>query len=278
MTSERTAVYHIFGDAGLLLYIGISKNFGHRWQQHAQVQPWWDEHRRMTVDWYDSRAEAKAVETIAIKTEGPKYNVIHAGRSKQTKLRPGHQVNELSEFRPRVIPRMLQVRPYAEHLLQVQSMTAHDIGIQRLKRTSAAYEQRREATLWKSGTLKRFALLEASLRPPLMPRHPQCCQLDWLMAVFGSSHIEIGIIPSGTELQIPLSDHGFLIIDGLTIVEAYDGSEVNAAGETTTTYRQVFDQLMATAVTGDEAQRLIIDAAKHLARRLADLRVLGEGA
>jgi predicted GIY-YIG superfamily endonuclease len=40
--SERTALYHVFGDADLLLYIGISKDFGTRWKQHAKVQPWWD--------------------------------------------------------------------------------------------------------------------------------------------------------------------------------------------------------------------------------------------
>lgn len=38
----RTALYRIFGDADLLLYIGISKDFGTRWKQHAKAQPWWD--------------------------------------------------------------------------------------------------------------------------------------------------------------------------------------------------------------------------------------------
>ena len=79
----RTALYRIFGDANLLLYIGISKNFGTRWKQHTKVQPWWDEHRRMTVEWRDSRPEAEDAETAAIEAEYPKYNIIHNATATQ---------------------------------------------------------------------------------------------------------------------------------------------------------------------------------------------------
>ena len=75
--TDRTALYRIFGDADLLLYIGISKNFGTRWKQHAKTQPWWDEHRRMTVEWRESRPEAEEAETAAIEAEHPQYNIIH---------------------------------------------------------------------------------------------------------------------------------------------------------------------------------------------------------
>jgi hypothetical protein len=73
-----TALYRIYGDADLLLYIGISDDFGRRWRQHAKKQPWWPERRWMTVDWYDSRAEAEDAETAAIKAEGPVHNIVHA--------------------------------------------------------------------------------------------------------------------------------------------------------------------------------------------------------
>ena len=52
-----TGLYHIYDGADGLLYIGVSKHFGVRWQQHAQKQPWWNERRRMTVDFYDTRDE-----------------------------------------------------------------------------------------------------------------------------------------------------------------------------------------------------------------------------
>jgi len=70
-------LYRVFGEADSLLYIGISKHFGVRWQQHAQKQPWWNERRRMTVDFYDDREEALDAEALAIFTEQPKYNILH---------------------------------------------------------------------------------------------------------------------------------------------------------------------------------------------------------
>jgi hypothetical protein len=74
---EETALYHIFGDEDLLLYIGISKDFGQRWKNEARDFPWWDEKRRMTTDWYPSRPEAATAERAAIKAEHPKHNKAH---------------------------------------------------------------------------------------------------------------------------------------------------------------------------------------------------------
>jgi hypothetical protein len=71
---ERTALYRIFGDEDLLLYIGITKNFGMRWQKHSSTQPWWPQLRRQTIDWYDSRPEARAAELAAIHAEQPVHN------------------------------------------------------------------------------------------------------------------------------------------------------------------------------------------------------------
>lgn len=78
MVDERTALYRVFGDVDLLLYIGISDDFGRRWKDHAKTQPWWGEMRRLTVDhWYDTRDEALDAEAAAIFSEQPKYNVMH---------------------------------------------------------------------------------------------------------------------------------------------------------------------------------------------------------
>lgn len=75
---EETALYRVYGEADLLLYIGVSNDFGRRWREHAKKQPWWNERRRMTVDeWFGSRPEAEAAETAAIKAEKPKYNKRH---------------------------------------------------------------------------------------------------------------------------------------------------------------------------------------------------------
>lgn len=92
--TEPTYLYRVFGEAGVLLYIGITDDFGRRWKQHARMQPWWPERRSFAIDLYDSREEAKAAEEAAIKVERPKHNFVHASpeirkaRSKAPAVRP----------------------------------------------------------------------------------------------------------------------------------------------------------------------------------------------
>ena len=75
---EETALYRVYGETDLLLYIGISNNFGRRWREHAKKQPWWGEKRRLTVDeWFPFRSDAEAAEAAAIRAERPKYNKTH---------------------------------------------------------------------------------------------------------------------------------------------------------------------------------------------------------
>jgi predicted GIY-YIG superfamily endonuclease len=77
-TPEGTALYRIRGAAGLLLYIGVSDDFGRRWWVHAKTQPWWSEMQSLSADeWYDTREAAEAAEKTAIKAERPKYNKKH---------------------------------------------------------------------------------------------------------------------------------------------------------------------------------------------------------
>lgn len=78
--SQRTAVYRLFNDADVLLYVGISGNFGLRWQQHAQAKPWWPEVHHQTITWYDTREAADEAETKAIATERPLHNVAKVPR------------------------------------------------------------------------------------------------------------------------------------------------------------------------------------------------------
>lgn len=75
--NERTALYRVRGEAEVLLYIGITNHPPLRWNQHQAVQPWWDELRSLTVEWYDSRPEAEDAEKAAILAEQPKYNVTY---------------------------------------------------------------------------------------------------------------------------------------------------------------------------------------------------------
>ena len=100
--TKQTALYRVWGDGDLLLYIGISDDFGRRWREHAKAQPWWDEMRRLTADiWYDRREDAEDAEAAAIKAEGPKYNKKHAVTAVQPEPKPhaGRQTGPAQPFR-----------------------------------------------------------------------------------------------------------------------------------------------------------------------------------
>ena len=94
-----TGLYHVYGEADSLLYIGVSKHFGIRWQQHAQKQPWWNERRRMTVDFYDDREEALDAEALAIFAEQPKHTVMHRKQAQRLKKLQGRRACRTSRTR-----------------------------------------------------------------------------------------------------------------------------------------------------------------------------------
>lgn len=73
-----TALYRVFGDADLLLYIGISNSYMRRWYQHSLDKDWWTEARRATLEWFPDERTALAAEKAAIKAEHPKYNRAHS--------------------------------------------------------------------------------------------------------------------------------------------------------------------------------------------------------
>ncbi|MDQ0758737.1 GntR family transcriptional regulator [Streptomyces canus] len=75
---ERTALYRHFDANGDLLYIGISKDPEGRWMAHrGNREPWIHQAVRRIDEWYNSRPEALAAETKAIRAERPPFNGTH---------------------------------------------------------------------------------------------------------------------------------------------------------------------------------------------------------
>lgn len=74
--ARRTALYRIFGAAGILLYIGIGYDPDRRLASHRRMKPWWADVATITVEWFESRESAESTELIAIRDEKPLYNVI----------------------------------------------------------------------------------------------------------------------------------------------------------------------------------------------------------
>jgi predicted GIY-YIG superfamily endonuclease len=102
---ERTAVYRFYAADETLLYVGVTQRFGTRWSNHAKGKPWWPQVARQAVVWYDTRAEALAIETEAIKTENPVHNVLHIPKPPKPR-RPANESDHTFVTRFR-IPRRL---------------------------------------------------------------------------------------------------------------------------------------------------------------------------
>lgn len=116
-SSGRTALYRVIGAADLLLYVGISKDLGRRWKDEAKSFPWWNEKRRMTIEWYDSRPEAEAAEAKAIHTERPKYNQRQGTFPVQ--LCRGRRVEELTPAEREATARIMRLRISKPALVRV---------------------------------------------------------------------------------------------------------------------------------------------------------------
>ncbi|MFF0055643.1 GntR family transcriptional regulator [Streptomyces microflavus] len=71
---KRTALYRLFDNNRLLLYVGISENPARRFKTHGS-KPWWSEVTDKEVVWFDSYQEARAAEVEAIGIEKPAHNV-----------------------------------------------------------------------------------------------------------------------------------------------------------------------------------------------------------
>ena len=104
IVTGETYLYRFYDARGMLLYIGITGDFGKRWQQHAQKQPWWNDRRRMTVDLYDTRDDAIDAEALAIFAEQPKHNVLHRRQALRLK-----KIKAVTKTQP--VSRRVRTRP-----------------------------------------------------------------------------------------------------------------------------------------------------------------------
>lgn len=76
--AEPTALYRLYGQDGVLLYVGITKNIRVRFAHHARNKDWWPQvdRGRTRIVWLDDRPTAEAAELEAIRDERPVHNII----------------------------------------------------------------------------------------------------------------------------------------------------------------------------------------------------------
>jgi len=73
-----TALYRLYGEDDILLYVGITGNPSTRFAQHAADKHWWPNVVRKDVEWYTRRSYALAAEEAAIRKHGPVWNREHS--------------------------------------------------------------------------------------------------------------------------------------------------------------------------------------------------------
>jgi predicted GIY-YIG superfamily endonuclease len=70
-------LYRFWGKNKELLYIGISKSFGNRFNQHAHIAEWFAAAETVTIEHYPTRKSVEAAEKKAIRAERPLHNKAH---------------------------------------------------------------------------------------------------------------------------------------------------------------------------------------------------------
>lgn len=70
-------LYRFYDEDGQLLYVGITRQLGVRWDTHARESAWVRQATRATLEHFDSKTEALVAETAAIVEERPQWNRLH---------------------------------------------------------------------------------------------------------------------------------------------------------------------------------------------------------
>ncbi len=166
----------------------------------------------------------------------------------------------IRNFQIMLIPGLLQTPEYARYRA-LEAVRLHGADPDGVEATVAA-RMRRQQVLYDTGKRFTFVITEAALRYLLCPRPVMFVQLERLATVSEFRNVSLGIIPPGVELPVaPMV--GFLMADDTTIVETFTSAITVSASEAPK-YAQITDELMAEAVTGNEARRLITAAAEEL--------------
>lgn len=202
----------------------------------------------------------------------------HARRRGQAVLqeemdRAVRQATRVRSVEVTLIPGLLQTADYARSRC-MEAVTVYGFAADGVEPAVAARMHRQEA-LYDSGRAFEFVITEAALRFGLCPPAAMAGQIDRLSALAGLGNITLGIVPLDVELPVaPL--HGFLLAGGVAYLETH-AALIDVRGEEVAAYDAAADALMAEAVTGDGASRLLAAAAVRLRDREGGDSPAGKG-
>lgn len=100
--NEQTTLYRAYNSDGVLLYVGIARNWGRRWEQHSERSTFFLATTRLELEHFPTRDAALAAERAAIKTERPIHNVKH-GTPVTSMSGKGTTWTQLAHLEPRLL-------------------------------------------------------------------------------------------------------------------------------------------------------------------------------
>jgi transcriptional regulator with XRE-family HTH domain len=168
----------------------------------------------------------------------------------------------IRDFETLTIPGLLQTPDYAR-VTVLEAMHRAESDPDKVDEAVAARMQR-QTVLYDTSKTFEFAIMQAALDYPRCEPDVMAGQVDRLSSLIGMSNVTFGIITPGIVLPLtPLV--GFLMCDDTTVIERFTGDNW-LTGPESAKHGEIFDDLMALAVTGDEARRLLAAAAVRLSR------------
>jgi len=80
--TDTFTLYRFYGADDALLYVGLTRNPGRRFEKHAGDKSWWHAVARIQLEQFGNLADLREAERRAIAAEHPQYNIRMNGASK----------------------------------------------------------------------------------------------------------------------------------------------------------------------------------------------------
>ncbi|HZP53869.1 hypothetical protein [Actinocrinis sp.] len=119
---EHTAVYRLYDDKGVLLYVGQSNAPLERYVEHRDTKPWWPQVAEHSIEWRTSLEQALRTEKRAIRDEWPLHNIAHQPRGDGPFVIPSYTANKILSMVSRACLEVLGEKLPTERAAIVESV------------------------------------------------------------------------------------------------------------------------------------------------------------
>ncbi|MBL1077107.1 helix-turn-helix transcriptional regulator [Nocardia sp. 2] len=211
----------------------------------------WCAHTRSEGQVADLIATARNIESAYLEWR----RVLGTGvkRRQHASLRIESETQFMRVFHPYLIPGLLQTADYAEEVLR-RVVEFHRIPDD--IEAGVSKRLQRQQVLYRRDHSFHFLIAEQAIRTTVGSDQIMLGQMDRLLAAMGMPRVTIGIIPSMSRYQVPLSN--FTLFDNqMVMVENVTAEMTITQPREIAVYGRAFDILTSQSVAGDPARSLI---------------------